>query len=233
MLPWSRVPSRCLAPASALLALLAACGGGGGGGGDGGGGSGGGDPVLPPPPPGSVVPAAPVVSSPPRKSSDNTPRLAGTAGPGVLLRLYAGATLLGGALADADGAWDVHPSVALADGTRVLHATAANTAGESGPSAGVAIEIDTVPPAAPAGLRAVAYSGVVDLTWDANAEPDLLGYNVYRKAPGATEFDRVPLNPRVVVGASYRDQGLVDLKRYAYRVTAVDDAVDDRRREHP
>jgi hypothetical protein len=149
------------------------------------------------------------------------------------VRLYAGATFLGGALAGADGAWDVHPSVALPDGSHALHARAASAAGESGPSNAVDIAVDTVPPAPPAGLRAVAYSGVVDLTWDANAEPDLLGYNVYRKAPGAAEFDRAPLNPRVVAGARYRDQGLVDLKRYAYRVTAVDDAVDDRRREHP
>ncbi len=39
---------------------------------------------------------------------------------------------------------------------------------------------DTAPPAAPTGIAAAIQSGGVHVTWNANAEPDLAGYRVYR-----------------------------------------------------
>ncbi len=83
---------------------------------------------------------------------------------------------------------------------------------------------DVFPPAAPAGLQAVA-SGVgqppfIDLTWAPNTERDLAGYNVYRREEGAATATRV--NSAPVSTSSYRDSAVVPGHRYFYSVTAVD-----------
>jgi hypothetical protein len=208
-----------LLPALALLHALAACSGSG---------PDSGPPGGPPPPADTNPPAAPVLATPAGKTNDATPRLAGTAAPNATIRVYEGAALLGSGAAAADGTWTVHPPTVLPDGPHALHATAANGAGESAPSDAVAIEVDTVPPAAPANLSARAYSGMVDLSWDANTEPDLRGYHVYRRGPGDADFLRI--TTRVVTEARYRDAGLVNGRTYRYQVTAVDDARNER---HP
>lgn len=39
---------------------------------------------------------------------------------------------------------------------------------------------DTIPPATPTGLKAVMDStGAVHISWDANKEPDILGYQLF------------------------------------------------------
>jgi hypothetical protein len=208
-------------PLPSILLLLVACSGSGSGSGSGG-------PGAPPPPVDTTPPAAPVLSTPAGKTNDNTPRLAGSAAPRATVRAWAGTLLLGSGTAAADGSWTLHPSVALPDGPHALHATAANAAGESGPSDPVSIEIDTVPPAAPAGLSVRAYSGMAGLSWDANAEADLRGYHVYRRGPSDADFVRI--TPKVVTEPCYRDTGLTDGQAYRYKVTAVDDARNER---HP
>ncbi|MGN6325271.1 pectinesterase family protein [Pseudolysinimonas sp.] len=75
---------------------------------------------------------------------------------------------------------------------------------------------DTTPPAAPTGLSGVAADGKAILSWTANAESDLAGYNVYRDG---TKITSAPL-----AAASFTDTGLVNGTSYAYRVTAVDTA---------
>jgi hypothetical protein len=82
---------------------------------------------------------------------------------------------------------------------------------------------DIFPPAVPVGLQAVA-SGVgqkpfVDLTWAPDTDPDLAGYNVYRKN-GQGEWTK--LNTEMVKTPSYRDTDVVPGHRYTYSVTAVD-----------
>lgn len=54
----------------------------------------------------------------------------------------------------------------------------------------------------------------VILFWDANTEPDLAGYNVYRND------ERI--NGYLVLTNSYRDRNVEPGKRYTYKVTAVD-----------
>ena len=73
---------------------------------------------------------------------------------------------------------------------------------------------DDTPPAAPQGLVATAGEGLVSLTWAANTEPDLAGYNVYR--------DGAKVNGPLVTAAAYVDTGLTNGQTYAYTVTAVD-----------
>ncbi len=78
---------------------------------------------------------------------------------------------------------------------------------------------DTFPPAAPTGLSAIYTAGAVELIWTANTEPDLAGYNVYRRdergEPGRinSELRRTPI---------FRDSSVESGHKYFYHVTAVD-----------
>ncbi len=83
--------------------------------------------------------------------------------------------------------------------------------------------VDVYPPAVPTGLQAV-YSGAgqrpfIDLTWNANSDPDLAGYNVYRREDGTQP---VKLNSELLKSPAYRDATVAPGKRYFYSVTAVD-----------
>lgn len=102
---------------------------------------------------------------------------------------------------------------------RALAAEGAQTA-ESEDSAAVEIvPRDTFPPAVPAGLTGLYTSGAIELIWSPNLEPDLAGYNVYRREEGAGQ---VKLNPELLHSPVYRDAAVTPGHRYAYRVTAVD-----------
>jgi hypothetical protein len=93
------------------------------------------------------------------------------------------------------------------------------------PSAAVPFAFrDIFPPQVPTGLVLVPGGGFgepasIDLVWDANFEPDLLGYNVYRSQDGGS-FER--LNPAPLTAPAYRDLQVEAGPRYTYRVTAID-----------
>ncbi len=94
----------------------------------------------------------------------------------------------------------------------------------AGPSAAAPVFLaqDTFPPAAPEGVEAVANpeSRAIDLAWTANAEPDLLGYFVYR-GTGADPAARVS-GPKPLPGPSWSDTDARPGTRYRYAVSAVD-----------
>ena len=84
--------------------------------------------------------------------------------------------------------------------------------------------LDVIPPAAPTGLAVVTSGGLgapssIDLSWEANAELDVAGYNVYR-ASGDLRYKRV--NVQLAGGPEFRDTTAEKGKTYLYRVTAVD-----------
>lgn len=80
---------------------------------------------------------------------------------------------------------------------------------------------DTTPPATPANLNAAgSQAGGVALTWSANVEADLAGYNVYRQDPASGQF--VKLNAALLGTAGYTDSAAAYDATSAYRVTAVD-----------
>ena len=85
------------------------------------------------------------------------------------------------------------------------------------------------PPSAPAGLTAIPVKEGMELNWKANAEPDLLGYYVYRRKSGEGEFKR--LNESPVTKAAYLDTDVALDQEYEYGVTAVDNS--PRRNESP
>src|SRR6267142_190666 len=82
---------------------------------------------------------------------------------------------------------------------------------------------DVFPPAVPAGVQAV-FSGseqnlFIDLTWTANTDADLAGYNIYRRiAGGQTE----KINAELVKSPSFRDSNVRAGTKYFYTVSALD-----------
>ena len=91
---------------------------------------------------------------------------------------------------------------------------------ESADSASVEIvPRDVFPPAAPAGLTGLYTGGAVELIWNPGDEPDLAGYNVYRRE---TAGPPQRLNAELLRSPLYRDTTAMAGRHYIYRVTAVD-----------
>lgn len=91
---------------------------------------------------------------------------------------------------------------------------------------------DTFPPAAPSGLDVVLVPATasisaasVDMSWTPNTEPDLAGYIVYRRDE-ASDAAAVSLNSKsaLAVAPTFHDAGIQPGHRYAYTVSAVDQA---------
>lgn len=79
---------------------------------------------------------------------------------------------------------------------------------------------DKTPPAAPMLVKAVKKGNAIALTWEANTEKDLAGYNVYR----ITGSKPVKVNTTVIKENKFTDTGAPDHRFIAYHVTAVDTA---------
>jgi hypothetical protein len=78
---------------------------------------------------------------------------------------------------------------------------------------------DVFPPAPPQGLTALYTVGSVELVWNANLEPDLAGYKVYRREAGKP---LQPINKELLRSPLYRDSSIEPQRHYFYEVTAVD-----------
>ncbi|MGH2594990.1 MAG: metallophosphoesterase, partial [Actinomycetota bacterium] len=89
--------------------------------------------------------------------------------------------------------------------------------------AGAPFNPDSSPPAPPQNLVAIAGGGNVSLSWTANGEPDLAGYNVYRATSPGVPVSGTPLNGgSLVAAATFSDNSVVGGTDYYYVVTAVD-----------
>ena len=79
---------------------------------------------------------------------------------------------------------------------------------------------DLIPPDSPAGLVAVPLKNGIELNWRRNREPDLLGYNVYRRRVGEGEFTKMAKEP--IPKETFLDADVELGQEYEYMVTAVD-----------
>jgi len=77
-----------------------------------------------------------------------------------------------------------------------------------------------IPPSPPRGLVAVFQEGGGALRWDENPEPDVAGYDVYRRAAEEETFRKI--NPALVKQPYYLDATADPRKPYTYRLRAVD-----------
>ncbi len=82
---------------------------------------------------------------------------------------------------------------------------------------------DTTPPGKPTGLSVATgdEAGVLDITWTANTEDDLAGYDLYRSDSVDGTYTKV--NTAKITGTTYTDTGLEDNTTYWYKLKAVDD----------
>jgi arabinogalactan endo-1,4-beta-galactosidase len=79
---------------------------------------------------------------------------------------------------------------------------------------------DTIQPAAPTGLTAMAGDSTVSLNWNDNGEPDINGYYVYRSTTSGGTYTR--LSSTILTGSNYTDDSVTNGTTYYYVVTAVD-----------
>ncbi|WP_244965642.1 Ig-like domain-containing protein, partial [Methylobacterium soli] len=99
----------------------------------------------------SVAPGAPAITTLPGLINNATPIITGTAEAGTTVTISDNGTVLGTAVAGANGVFSFTPTTPLAQGANSLTATARDTAGNvSSASAAVALTIDSVAPGAPA-----------------------------------------------------------------------------------
>jgi hypothetical protein len=98
-------------------------------------------------------------------------------------------------------------------------------AGEVSPPIDVDVK-NVFPPAVPAGLAAVASAGgdglgpSIDLNWQPDAEPDLVGYIVYRREDGGAWQRISPATP--AIEPAFHDAQVQAGHTYRYAVSAVD-----------
>ena len=81
-----------------------------------------------------------------------------------------------------------------------------------------AVPEDRTPPDPPRNLVSEKKEGGVTISWEKNAEPDLLGYNIYRIGPGKPE----KLNKDLLTEPHFFDVTPGTLRYISYYVTAVD-----------
>ena len=98
----------------------------------------------------------------------------------------------------------------------------------SEPSAAVNVDVrDVFPPQAPQGLAAAEPmresdgSLAIDLSWEANAEPDLAGYFIYRRDT-STRANAMPINAQMLPAPAFHDTAILAGHTYEYFVIAVD-----------
>jgi len=97
-----------------------------------------------------------------------------------------------------------------------------------GPYSYATYDIDHAPPSIPTNFSALSVPGGVLLQWDANCDPDLEGYNIYRASDATGPFELLDCttiqsrdNP-----TTYRDTTAKEGAFY-YRLTAFDDCLNE------
>lgn len=85
--------------------------------------------------------------------------------------------------------------------------------------------LDTIPPATPNGLLALAANSQVFLDWQDNGEMDLAGYNIYRTTTSGAGY--IQINTSIITISGYTDTDVVNGILYHYMVRAVDTFINE------
>jgi hypothetical protein len=120
----------------------------------------------------------------------------------------------------ASKAWEL----TIGDGTKTVWVQFKNAVGLVATSTDDII-LDTVAPAAPAWPAAVGQSGKILLFWQANLEPDLYGYDIYRSETEAGPYAKITYTPFPPMWyPTYEDVDVVPGVAYYYVIVATDHA---------
>lgn len=92
-----------------------------------------------------------------------------------------------------------------------------------------ATPVDLIAPTTPLGLTAFWTEGGISLRWEGSPEMDVLCYNIYRRAEGEANYQRVNTQP--LKETIWLDTKVTHDKVYFYAISAVDSAL--RRNESP
>lgn len=164
-----------------------------------------------------------------KKTNDSTPIITGTASPNVTITVYYGGIPDGTTTANAGGAWTYHNlSATKLDYSYSITANSSSGGVFSFTSSPITLVVDTVcnPPT---NVTATPKNAIIDIEWSPSPDADVLGYRVWRSTtgPGGTYTLRSPAG-QIVTGTKYRDSGLTNGTAYSYKVTAVDNAVNEK-----
>lgn len=158
-------------------------------------------------------------------NTDGAARFVDASGGNYRLQPSSAAVEIGSGAALPADAWDLDGDTNLAEALPVDLDGAARIVGVAVDAGCYEQTTPNPAPAAPTFLAAFIISGTqVDLQWNANTEPDLAGYNVYRSL--TPNFTPGPSN-RIATGVmnpNYSDFGTIDGYMNYYKVTAIDTA---------
>ena len=126
---------------------------------------------------------------------------------------------------DSDGLFKVGPTSADASSSPVTGSadgsssvSVVTTAAESGGGGA-----DTTAPQTPTGLVAVAGDGEVTISWNANSETDLAGYNVYKSQTSGSGYNQITTPTQTSSShTGLRDSSVTNGTQYFYKISAED-----------
>ncbi len=156
------------------------------------------------------------------KTRNRTPLVKASGVEGASIAFFRDGAFIGSAIVE-NGVASFHDPAPQEEGPH-FYSAAYERGGAASPEAAptCTILVDLTAPAPPTNVRTTAYSGVIDVEWDASVSTDVAGYMVYRRTGNGPW---TCLHPgHCVLGTKYRDATVTNGVTYSYRVTAVDDS---------
>ena len=171
-----------------------------------------------------ALPPAPVLSQPANGTVTRNTTVSAVGRAQALSRVDVSANGIVSASVVAGSDGNFSATVALANGSNALQATASDAWGTSAPSNSVSVTLDTSVPTAPGTLTATGMAGgKIHLVWGRPADPNVVGYNLYRAATSfesAAQAQKLNSSAIALATVSWDDQPAPD-GSYNYRVVTV------------